>query len=94
MLTITSYSKILTRLLDQAKPPEKAASETLLRWLVCAKRTLKWHEIQATKSIDIESQSVDVERRRFRDNSKDLCGSLVEIRDGGRVEFVHTTAKL
>ncbi|KAI1772544.1 hypothetical protein F4818DRAFT_426298 [Hypoxylon cercidicola] len=89
-----AYSRILTRLLDQAAPREKAASETLLRWLVCAKRTLKWHEIQAARSIHIESQSVDVERRRFCVSSKDLCGSLVEIRDGGRVEFVHTTARL
>ncbi|KAI2626752.1 hypothetical protein GGR54DRAFT_483461 [Hypoxylon sp. NC1633] len=88
------YSRILHRLLNSASASERAASETLLRWLVRAKRPLRWHEIQAAKSIHVESQSVDLERRRFRVDSKDLCGSLVEIREDGRVEFVHTTAKL
>ncbi|KAI1376891.1 hypothetical protein F4677DRAFT_459629 [Hypoxylon crocopeplum] len=88
-----AYSRILERLLGQASSAERVSSETLLRWLVCAKRALKWHEIQAAKSIHVESQSVDLERRRFRVDSKDLCGSLVEIRDDGTVEFVHTTAK-
>ncbi|XXG96436.1 hypothetical protein Hte_002719 [Hypoxylon texense] len=92
-------TKLNEALLDQA---EKVASETLLRWLVCAKRTLNWREIQAAKSlfnirtqsvVDIDTQSVNVEDQRFSVDSKDLCGSLVEIRDDGRVEFVHTTAK-
>ena len=66
----------------------------LLGWLVCTKRPLKWHEIQGAKSIDIGRRSVEMERRRFRVDSKDLCGSLVEIRGDGAVELVHLTAKL
>lgn len=55
---------------------------------------MKWHEIQGVKSIDLETKSVDFQRLRFRVDSKDLCGSLVEIRSDGTVELVHLTAKL
>jgi len=66
----------------------------LLNWLVCAKRSMKWYEIQGAKSIDVEEQSVNYRKLRFRVDSKDLCGSLVEIRFDGTVELVHLTAKL
>ncbi|KAI0022836.1 hypothetical protein F4780DRAFT_769516 [Xylariomycetidae sp. FL0641] len=89
-----AYSRITSRIFDPAKPREREASSLLLRWLVCAKRALKWREIQAVKSIDVENQVVDLEHRRFVCNSKDLCGSLVEIREDGTVEFVHSTARL
>jgi hypothetical protein len=67
---------------------------TLLGWLVCAKRPLKWHEIQGFMSVDLNKRTVDFERRRFVVGPKDLCGSLVEIRSDGSVELVHLTAKL
>jgi hypothetical protein len=70
------------------------ASVFLLQWLVCARRTVAWREIQAAKAIDIETQSVDLERRRICTSPKDLCGSLVDVRDDGTVEFIHATAKL
>jgi hypothetical protein len=66
----------------------------LLTWLVCAKRSMKWHEIQGAKSINVDRLSVDYHKLRFRVDSKDLCGSLVEIRFDGTVELVHLTAKL
>jgi hypothetical protein len=62
--------------------------------LVCAKRSIKWREIQAARSIDVENQTVDFQRRQFRKDCKDLCGSLVELRDDGTLALVHTTAKL
>lgn len=66
----------------------------LLRWLVCTKRSLKWHEIQGLKSINLDEQSVEFERQRFVVAPKDLCESLVEIRSDGTLELVHLTAKL
>ena len=84
----------MLRILKEASPAEKKDISMLLNWLVCAKRPLKWHEIQGAKSIDLEGQSVEWERRRFRVNPKDLCGSLVEIMPEGTVELVHLTAKL
>jgi hypothetical protein len=79
---------------------QREEARILLGWLVCAKRPLKWFEIQAMKSIDPERQSVDLERRRFLVDPKDLCESLVELRsddmDPGNetLELVHSSAKL
>lgn len=66
----------------------------LLGWLACAKRPLRRSEIQGAVSIDIENSCVDWQRRKLREDSKELCGSLVEIRFDGSVELVHHTAKL
>jgi hypothetical protein len=87
------YTRIITRILIKEPPRRKEASQKLLTWLVCAKRPLKWHEIQAAKSIHLESQTVDLEQYQFRVASKDLCGSLVEDGQDGTVELVHSTAK-
>ncbi|KAF2036244.1 hypothetical protein EK21DRAFT_52772 [Setomelanomma holmii] len=48
---------------------------------------------KAEVSVDIDSQCVDWEGKRFRVNSKELCGSLVEIQTNGEVNLVHHTAK-
>ena len=93
-LIIYSYARIIARIFEQTNDSERQGSKTLLSWLVCAKRSISWREIQGAKSIDVETQSVDFERLRFRVDSKDLCGSLVEIRSDGTVELVHLTAKM
>jgi hypothetical protein len=72
---------------------EREDATQLLGLLVCAKRPLNWTEIQGAVSIDLGSRDLDIEERRFRVDSKYLCGSLVEIRPGGVVELVHMTAK-
>ncbi|KAK4196326.1 hypothetical protein QBC40DRAFT_351857 [Triangularia verruculosa] len=89
-----AYSRIIFRIFDHASESEQRGSRMLLSWLVCAKRSMKWHEIQGAKSIDVATETVDFRRLRFRVDSKDLCGSLVEIRSDGTVELVHLTAKL
>jgi hypothetical protein len=93
-----SYDRIFNRVLMRTDAGNRGskheASLFILKWLVCAKRTISWREMQAVKAIDIEKQAVDFERRRFRKTCKDLCGSLVEIHDDGVVELVHTTAKM
>ena len=65
----------------------------LLGWLACAKRPMKWYEIQGAVSIDLENQSVNFEERMHCVHSKDLCASLVEIRSDDSVELVHSTAR-
>ena len=80
-----------------SQKPSRAAREDalmLLGWLVCAKRPLKWHEIQGLKSINLDQQSVDFERESFLVEPKDLCESLVEVRSDETVELVHLTVKL
>jgi len=64
----------------------------ILGWVVCAKRPLEIHEIQGAVSIDLEGKTVDFGGRRLRDDVKELCGCLVDVRDG-KLELVHTTAK-
>jgi hypothetical protein len=66
----------------------------LFGWLVCAKRPLRWHEIQGMKAINLDEQNIDHEQQSFRVAPKDLCESLVEVRPDGGLELVHLTAKL
>lgn len=66
----------------------------LLGWMVCAKRPLKWREIQAAVSIDPDEQTVDFDSRSLRSSVEEYCGSLIQVLSGDRVELVHTTAKM
>jgi hypothetical protein len=77
------------------KPTEAERDEArmLLGWLIYAKRSLKWHEVQVLKSIDLDHQTIDFEHRRFRVDPRDLCESLVELQEDGTVELVHYTAR-
>ncbi|KAL2679252.1 hypothetical protein Neosp_010019 [[Neocosmospora] mangrovei] len=88
-----AYERIMDRIVQQASPEEMEDISSLLGWLVCAKRSLKWHEIQILKSINLDKRSVEFERNRFRVDAKDLFESLVEIQPDGTLEFAHTTAK-
>lgn len=84
------YSRVLAVALDQNSRTEALQ---LLGWLVCARRQLKWREVQGAVSIDVESFSVEFETRQWVLDSKDLCGSLVHLRSDGSLELVHSTAK-
>ncbi|KAI9766233.1 MAG: hypothetical protein M1840_006647 [Geoglossum simile] len=89
-----AYARIIRRVLTEAEPSDREDAAKLLGWLACARRPLKWHEIQGAWSFDNDAQTFDYEERRLRTDSKELCGSLVEIRHGGVVDLVHLTAKL
>lgn len=69
-------------------------AQKILGWMVCAKRPLKWHEIQGAVSMDLEERTIDFDERKLRVHIQDLCGSLVLILPGDRVELVHSTAKM
>ncbi len=66
----------------------------LMGWLVCAKRPLKWREIQGMKSISMDEQTIAFESQRFGKPPEDICASLVETRSDGTIDFVHLTAKM
>jgi hypothetical protein len=72
---------------------EREEASMLLGWLVCAKRSLRIHEVQMMKSIDLDRRAVEFERRHFRVYLKDLCESLVDVSEDGTVELVHMTAR-
>ncbi|ORY19419.1 hypothetical protein BCR34DRAFT_128195 [Clohesyomyces aquaticus] len=87
------YKRIRHRIFVESSPGEQGVAKTLLSWLLCAKRPLKWHEIQGAMCLDRETGLFDEERRLIRD-VKHFCGSLIEVRKGGAIYFVHLTAKL
>ncbi len=80
-------------IMDKPVRAERDEALMLLSWLVCAKRSLKMHEVQTMKSIDVDRRAVEFERRHFRVHPKDLCESLVDVREDGTIELVHMTAR-
>jgi hypothetical protein len=70
----------------------------LLGWIICAKRPLKWQEIQAVLSIDHDSQYFNFRERSVRSDVEQLCGSLVRVLpaerpEDNRIDLVHVTAR-
>jgi hypothetical protein len=61
--------------------------------MTCAKRPLRWREIQAAASIEPDSQELRFDDQKFRFDIADLCGSLVHELPGKRLTLVHNTAK-
>jgi hypothetical protein len=87
----------MERLKQDLSEEQLAYTGLLLGWLVCAKRPLKWTEIQVALSIDLhsatQSHELDMDLK-LRDDVQELCGSLVQVLKGNRVELVHSTARL
>lgn len=92
----------MNRIFSNPKIAERESAESILEWIICARRPLRWHEMQATFSIDTEKETVNFEERCLRPNSpeechsvvKKLCGSLVEVLKGNVISLVHDTAKM
>ncbi|KAF5686302.1 zinc finger C2H2-type integrase DNA-binding protein [Fusarium circinatum] len=89
-----AYERIMDRIIHKAPHQTRTGALQLLGWLVCAKRPLKWHEIQSIKSVNLDQQLVDFARHKFSVSGKDLCGSLVELREDGTLELIHVSAKM
>ncbi len=88
-----SYDRIVHRLYESSNP-ERQVAEKLLGWMVCAKRPLKWYEIQGAVSVGLNDRSYNFDERRLRVDLKDICGSLAQMHSEGTVELVHPTARL
>ncbi|KAI1635197.1 hypothetical protein F4809DRAFT_467935 [Biscogniauxia mediterranea] len=68
-------------------------AKLLLGWLVCAKRPLKWHEMQSILSYDPVNQIIDFDNKMLRQNVRKYLGSLVHILDGDYIRIIHSTAR-
>lgn len=90
------YSRIMERLERDLGSAQFKYTLLLLGWLVCSKRPLKWTEVQSASSVEIDvwndSNVMNMEVR-LRDDVHELCGSLVQVLQGDRVELVHSTAR-
>ena len=88
------YDRIMSRISENSNSAEWEDVQKLLGWMICAKRPLKWGEIQGAVSIDPVEQTVEFDDRKLRFRIEDRCGSLVQVLPGDRVELVHHTAKV
>ena len=89
-----SYERIIHRMKRSLEPMQWIIACKLLGWMVCAKRPLKWREIQAAVSINPANQSIEFKERKLRSDIQDYCGALIQVLSGDRVELVHSTAKM
>uniref|UniRef100_A0A093VFA9 Vegetative incompatibility protein HET-E-1 n=1 Tax=Talaromyces marneffei PM1 TaxID=1077442 RepID=A0A093VFA9_TALMA len=91
-----AYSRIMERLERDLGSEQFRYTLLLLGWLVCSKRPLKWTEVQSASSVEIDVwnnsnvMNMDV---KLRDDVHEICGSLVQVLQGDRVELVHSTAR-
>ncbi|RYP05725.1 hypothetical protein DL765_009750 [Monosporascus sp. GIB2] len=86
------YERILHRVFESRADNIVTYLREILGWIVCAKRPLRWREIQAAVSIDLENQRLDYDKE-ISDSPKGLFASLVELQEDGTVKLVHGTAR-
>ncbi|KAK5050383.1 hypothetical protein LTR84_003664 [Exophiala bonariae] len=88
-----AYDRIIERLTGPTVSPSRRRSLLkLLGWLTCARRPLKWFEIQCAVSVNLEKGLLSPEQQ-FLEDCKDLCASLVEIDSTQAVTLVHSTTR-
>jgi len=88
------YNRIVNRLSRTLQREQWKIARELLGWMVCAKRPLRWREIQAARSINTTEQTFEFQDYELRSNIQVYCGSLIQVLDKDRVELIHTTAKM
>lgn len=92
-LTNFSYDRILRRISNDLDSNAITHAKKILGWMTCARRPLKWHEIQGALSVDTTDRTVDFVQRQSRTHIREICGSLISNLSGDRLELVHVTAK-
>ncbi|KAI1629298.1 hypothetical protein EDD37DRAFT_616633 [Exophiala viscosa] len=88
-----AYARILDRISKDINPGRLATARKILGLMICAKRPLKWHEIQCALSTNAADGTVDFAQRRSRTHIREICGSLINDISGDRLELVHSTAR-
>jgi hypothetical protein len=74
-------------------PARWERSKLLFGWLICAKRPLRWHEIQAILCFDPNKLQIDFENNMLRQDMEKYIGSIVHVLDGGYIRLIHSTAR-
>lgn len=89
------------RIFEMSSMAEREDAKKIMGWVICARRLLRWREIQSLFCIDPTNGDVDYEERRLRVTCKELCGSLVDIHHATStttgpedvIKIVHETAR-
>lgn len=87
-----SYGRILDRILESRGQHTVKHLRHILGWIVCARRPLKWREIQGAISLNLKSKRVDYDKE-IAESPKGLFASIVKLQEDGTVELVHSTAR-
>lgn len=80
------------RMIDSRTDAVKEKLRTVLGWVACAPRPLRWREIQGAICIDPDEETVKATKSLLED-PKSLFVSFVEIQHNNMVELVHHTAR-
>ncbi|KAK0716576.1 hypothetical protein B0T21DRAFT_296583 [Apiosordaria backusii] len=89
------YERVMQNLLSQNDFRQKDRL-SLLGWLACARRPLKWYEVRGAAAIDLDGQTVNYDQlipRTLKHGHRDLCGPLVEQGPDDTLQFIHPTAR-
>ena len=95
---VSRYVDIVDRLKQTLSRNRWTTARRILSWLAGAMRPLKWHELQAALTIQLDAHgaTIDYDRYLLRDDIRDLCGPLVRVveeQNEMRLEFVHSTTR-
>ncbi|KAI1775101.1 hypothetical protein F4818DRAFT_417845 [Hypoxylon cercidicola] len=96
-----AYERVAVRVFEKSSPAERDDATRILSWITCARRLLRWREIQSLFCIDPLTGNVDYEGGSLRVTCKDLCGSLVDVHHANVqkagpediIRIVHETAR-
>ncbi|KAF3057116.1 Vegetative incompatibility protein HET-E-1 [Daldinia childiae] len=90
-----AYDRNLRRITSNPNRNQAEVARRILLLMVCARRPLRWREVQAAISISLDEQALDSTRRLSQGSDvTEICGSLIEVLPGDCVDFIHTTASL
>lgn len=80
--------------IQELRPDRISRKRTLevLGWIICAPRPLRWREVQAAISIDLDDGYLNSDKR-ILDTPKGLLTAFIEVRENGMVEIVHESAR-
>ncbi|KAN0113190.1 NACHT domain containing protein [Hyaloscypha variabilis] len=86
-----AYHRTIDRIQTNSGENEQRVARRILSLMLCSRRPFRWREVQAAISINTVDRVVD-STRRLPMHIRDICGSLIEVLPGDRIEFVHVTA--
>jgi hypothetical protein len=89
---IPSFGRILQRINERLSPDKRELAGRVLGWVLCGTRPLRLKELEQALAIR-EGERCTNKQRRLLIRLDELCGPILEIGGGGKVNFVHFTAK-